>query len=70
MTLKSIEKFREGNTTLMVKIFNKMNNILCIIDPIWKKVSVEAIDLIQKLLTTPDKRLSAMEALEHPWIKQ
>lgn len=35
----------------------------------WDSVSEEAKDLIKKLLTVdPDKRLSAAEALKHPWI--
>jgi calcium-dependent protein kinase len=36
----------------------------------WKNISREAIDLIQKLLTKDYKnRLSAEEALQHPWMK-
>jgi len=36
----------------------------------WGFVSREAKDLILKLLqTNPEKRLSAAEALEHPWFK-
>jgi len=35
----------------------------------WDDVSDEAKDLISKLLVTdPDKRMTAKEALEHPWI--
>lgn len=33
----------------------------------WKDISPEAIDLISKLLCDIDKRLSALEVLEHPW---
>lgn len=37
---------------------------------IWKTVTKEAKDLIKKLLTyDPDKRISAEEALQHPWIQ-
>lgn len=40
------------------------------LDPIWKKRTQESMDLIQKLLTyDPEKRISALEALEHPWIQ-
>ncbi|KEP65149.1 UNVERIFIED_CONTAM: calcium-dependent protein kinase CDPK2B [Hammondia hammondi] len=36
----------------------------------WKNVSVEAKDLIRKLLTyDPAQRLTAEQALAHPWIK-
>lgn len=38
-------------------------------DPIWKQRSVEAVDLIKKLMERdPARRLSAKQALEHPWI--
>ena len=37
---------------------------------IWDKVSAEAKDLITKLLQKDvNKRLSALDALQHPWIK-
>lgn len=37
----------------------------------WKKKSRDAIDLLKKLLTKdPEKRISAMEALAHPWIRR
>lgn len=36
---------------------------------VWKTVSKEAKDLIKKLLTyKPEDRISAEEALQHPWI--
>ena len=36
----------------------------------WEKISLKAKDLIQKLLESdPNKRYTAMMALEHPWIK-
>lgn len=33
----------------------------------WEDVSKEAKDLIKKLITKPEKRLSAEEALKHKW---
>jgi len=39
--------------------------------PEFKEISPEAIDLIKKLLVVePRKRLSANEALDHPWFKE
>lgn len=39
-------------------------------DPVWELVSDEAKDLVKELLTVnPAKRLSAKEALRHPWVK-
>lgn len=35
----------------------------------WEDVSNEAKDLIQKLITKPERRLTAQEALDHVWIK-
>ena len=35
----------------------------------WEDVSEEARDLIGKLITKPERRLTAYEALKHPWIK-
>jgi serine/threonine protein kinase len=38
-------------------------------DPVWTTISNEAKDFITKLLTLDqDKRPSAQQALEHPWI--
>lgn len=38
-------------------------------DIIWNDISDEAIDLIKKLLTvSPEERITATEALNHPWI--
>jgi len=35
----------------------------------WENVSKEAKDLVRKLLEyNPDKRISAAEAIQHPWI--
>jgi len=36
----------------------------------WKKRSYELQDLIEKMLEVdPEKRISAQEALEHPWFQ-
>lgn len=38
-------------------------------DP-WPTISAKAKDLIRKLLTVdPDQRITAEEALNHPWVK-
>ncbi|KAJ3318230.1 hypothetical protein HDU76_000892 [Blyttiomyces sp. JEL0837] len=38
--------------------------------PFWEDVSSEAIDLVEKLIKVdPDERLTAEEALQHPWMK-
>jgi calcium-dependent protein kinase len=36
----------------------------------WLEVSVEAKDLISKLICKPESRLNAEEALQHKWIRQ
>jgi calcium-dependent protein kinase len=39
--------------------------------PEWKGISKDAIDLIKKMLSyDPCKRIGAVEALEHQWIKK
>lgn len=35
----------------------------------WEDVSKHAKDLIKKLITTPERRLTAEEALDHKWFK-
>ena len=35
----------------------------------WDEVSTEAKNLIKNLITKPERRLTAEEALNHPWIK-
>jgi serine/threonine protein kinase len=38
-------------------------------EPEWADVSYEAKDLVKKLLTyDPNKRISAFDAFNHPWI--
>jgi len=40
-------------------------------EPEWVDVSDEAKDLVKKLLTyDSDKRISALDALNHTWIKK
>lgn len=39
-------------------------------DSVWEDVSDEAKDLIMQLLTNEDDRLSAKQALKHPWFKK
>lgn len=38
--------------------------------PEFKMVSEEAKDLIRKCLEVPEKRLTAAQVLQHPWIKK
>jgi len=35
----------------------------------WEDVSNDAKDLIKKLISKPEKRLTAQEAINHRWIK-
>lgn len=35
----------------------------------WESVTDDAKDLISKMLTKPDKRLTASQVLEHQWFK-
>lgn len=38
---------------------------------IWKSISDEAKDLIEKLMDkNPETRITALDALQHPWIKK
>ena len=39
--------------------------------PLWSSLSVEAVDLLGRLLDTdPNKRISAADACQHPWFKK
>lgn len=35
----------------------------------WSNVSEEAKDLILKILTSADKRITTKQALDHPWLQ-
>ena len=40
-------------------------------EPEWDDVSDEAKDLVQQLLKySPDDRISALDAINHPWIQK
>ena len=39
-------------------------------DEVWKDITDEAKDLILNLLTTEENRLTAKQALKHPWFKK
>jgi len=40
-------------------------------EPEWETVSAEAKDLVKQLLMyEPEKRISAKDALVHPWLKK
>ncbi|XP_032084903.1 serine/threonine-protein kinase Chk2 isoform X2 [Thamnophis elegans] len=42
----------------------------CYVEEVWKDVSRDAFDLVQKMLVVdPTKRLRIEEALEHPWLQ-
>lgn len=61
-----IEAVLKGKFTLE----GKNTTIYKSIEPEWDDVSDDAKDLVRKLLTyDPAKRISAQDALQHPWIK-
>ena len=39
-------------------------------DEVWERGSDEAKDLLENLLTSEENRLSAKQALKHPWFKK
>lgn len=61
--------------TFDIMIFTGVGHV-CVFDivwqfpsPEWDTVTPEAKDLINKMLTiNPSKRITASEALKHPWI--
>ena len=54
----------------MIDLFQDIaNSVYDFSDPVWETVSEEALDLIKSLLEVdPVKRLTAEEALRHPWM--
>jgi len=62
--------FHEANLPQLFKSIRKgLKPYEFMADPSWTMVSAEAKDLIQRLLVVnPKERLSAAEALKHPWI--
>jgi len=58
----------ENNGAILKKILKGEYEIS---QGVWEHISNEAKDLVQKLLTLdPAQRISAKEALEHPWINK
>lgn len=50
---------------------NVTKGIYKISGPIWQRISVEGINLTKRLLTfNPERRITAQEALNHPWINK
>jgi len=45
-------------------------NVFIKVVPIWDSVSLECKDLICKMITKPEKRLTPSQVLEHPWMKK
>jgi serine/threonine protein kinase len=39
-------------------------------DEVWQNISDDAKDLIMKLLTPPEQRITIDEALSHNWLKE
>jgi calcium-dependent protein kinase len=59
-----------GKTDEELKI-NILSKNYTLDHPTLKNVSLEALDLVKKLLRLdPMKRLSASRVLEHPWLKR
>ena len=54
----------------MIHLFEDINNAAYdFSDPVWSMVSGEALSLVESLLQVdPSKRLTAEEALRHPWM--
>jgi calcium-dependent protein kinase len=48
---------------------NVSKGIFKISGPVWKRISKEGVDLVKKMLTfDPENRVTAREAICHPWI--
>ena len=58
----------DGDTDEVI-LKNVMKGIYLTSGPAWTKISSEAQDLIRKMLAfNADRRISAKDALSHPWI--
>ncbi|CAI7931867.1 unnamed protein product [Closterium sp. NIES-54] len=56
--------------TGLIPIFDQ-SGCLDLGDPVWRRVSWAAKDLVRKMLQVdPNQRLSSFEVLEHPWLNQ
>ena len=62
--LQSWKASRKGILNLTVK--RQLTNLV----PIWNSISPECKDLVSKMLVPADKRISAQQVLDHPWIKK
>ena len=61
--------FRGYNVTDILKV--NREGLINFKSKAWEKVSPEGLDLVQKMLTKdPKERISAAEALKHPWFHQ
>ncbi|KAI3642107.1 hypothetical protein MP228_011662 [Amoeboaphelidium protococcarum] len=60
-----------GNGSYSSELQAILNNPLDFKDGVWKRLAPEAQDFLMKCLTLdPDTRMTADEALNHPWIQQ
>ncbi|CAI5467070.1 unnamed protein product [Closterium sp. Yama58-4] len=56
--------------TGLIPVFDQ-SGCLDLGDPVWRRVSWAAKDLVRKMLQVdPNQRLSSFEVLEHPWLNQ
>lgn len=67
ITLSGKHPFLEGNNKSEA-IRRILNYEYSFDDPDWDEISESAQDFISRLLIDHDSRMSAKEALEHPWI--
>ena len=68
--LSGFPPFEPTETADVFRLFEDIDNVvLDFSDPVWELVSDEALQLIEGLLEAdPSKRLTAEEALQHPWM--
>lgn len=68
MINKLLKQLLKANSHLTVKTL--LLDINFFTEPEWDDVSEDAKDLVKKLLTyDPAKRITAADAVQHPWIK-